>query len=64
MAEFYVEKKPSETGEYLVHSSTCSSLPAEENMHYLGAYSNAQAPVNQAVDRYLKVSTCPNCLPA
>ena len=62
MAEFYVEKKATETGEHLVHSKTCSSLPAEETMHYLGSY--AQAPVSEALDRYVKVSTCPNCLPA
>lgn len=64
MAEFYVEKTATETGEHLVHSKTCSSLPAEETMHYLGSYSNPQAPVNQALDRYVKVSTCPKCLPA
>lgn len=64
MALFYVEKKPSETGEHLVHSSTCSSLPAEESMHYLGAYSNAQSPVNQALDRYVNVAPCPKCLAA
>jgi hypothetical protein len=64
MAEFYVEKRENEVGEHLVHSSTCASLPAEETMHYLGAYSNAKAPVNEALDRYIKVSTCPKCLPA
>ncbi len=61
MAEFYVEKKASETGEHLVHSSSCASLPSKETMHYMGAY--AQAPVNEALDRYIKVSTCPKCLP-
>ena len=64
MAEFYVEKKANESGEHLVHSSICSSLPAKESMHYLGARSNAQSPVNEALDRYTKVSTCPKCLPA
>ncbi len=63
MAEFYIEKQPNATGEHIVHSSTCSSLPATESMQYLGAYSNANAPVNRAVDRYSKVSTCPTCLP-
>lgn len=62
MAEFYVEKKANEAGEHLVHSKTCSSLPAEKDMHYMGSY--AQAPVKEAMDRYVKVSTCPNCLPA
>lgn len=62
MAEFYIEKNPNETGVHIVHSSICSSLPAIENMQYLGAFSNAKAPVNKAVDRFPKVSTCPNCL--
>lgn len=62
MALFYVEKNTNEAGEHLVHSSTCSSLPAEETMHYVGSY--AQAPVKEVMDRYVKVSTCPNCSPA
>jgi hypothetical protein len=64
MAEFYIEKSASETGEHIVHSSTCSSLPTTEKMMYLGAYSNANAPVNKASDWYSKVSTCPTCLAA
>jgi len=64
MALFYVERKENEAGEHVVHSSTCTCLPAEESMRYLGAYSNPQAPVHKALDRYLKVSTCPTCLPA
>ena len=64
MAEFYVEKKANDTGAHLVHSSRCASLPAQEHMHYLGAYSNASSPVNQALDRYVSVSTCPKCLPS
>jgi hypothetical protein len=30
-------------------------------MHYVGAY--AQAPVKEVMDRYVRVATCPNCLP-
>lgn len=62
MAEFYVEKKANETGAHLVHSSTCAALPALDTMHYLGARSNAQSPVNEALDRYTSVATCPNCI--
>lgn len=62
MAEFYVEKKENEAGAHLVHSKTCSSLPPEKTMHYLGAYSNAQAPIKEAFDRYVKVAVCPKCL--
>lgn len=62
MALFYVEKGTNDVGDHLIHSSTCSSLPSEESMHYVGSY--AQAPVNEVLDRYVKVSTCPNCLPA
>jgi len=62
MAEFYVEKNASENGVHLVHSSKCTALPAVEDMHYMGAYS--RPPVTEALDRYIRVSTCPNCLPA
>lgn len=62
MALFYVEKDINEAGEHLVHSATCSSLPTEEKIYYMGSY--AQAPVKEATDRYVKVATCPNCLPA
>ena len=62
MAQFYVEKKENESGEHLVHASTCECLPAEETMHYMGAY--AQPPVWEAFLRYRKVAKCPNCLPA
>lgn len=64
MAEFYIEKKASETGEHRVHSSTCSSMPTKDDMQYLGAFSNAAASVNKASNRYLRVSTCPKCLAA
>lgn len=64
MAEFYIEKNANEAGDHIVHSSKCSSLPATESMHYLGAFSNANAPVHKASNRYVKVSTCPKCLPA
>jgi hypothetical protein len=37
-------------------------LPAGRRDHALrGAY--AQAPVKEAMDRYVRVATCPNCLP-
>jgi hypothetical protein len=64
MAEFYIEKKTNGVGEHIVHSSICSSLPPGDDMRYLGAFSNAKAPVSKALNRYLKVSTCPSCLPA
>ena len=64
MAEFYIEKQANATGEHIVHSSTCASLPAQEHMQYLGAFSNAKAPVNKALNRYLRVGTCPACLSA
>lgn len=62
MALFYVEKGTNEEGEHVIHSSTCSCLPAEDSMHYLGAY--VQAPVWEAYIRYRKVSLCPKCITA
>lgn len=64
MAEFYIEKKTNGAGEHVIHSSICASLPSGDGMQYLGAFSNAAAPVSKALNRYLKVSTCPDCLPA
>jgi len=62
MALFYIEKGTNAAGEHLIHSSTCPTLPAVETMTYMGSY--AQAPVKEAMDRYVRVATCPNCLPA
>ena len=62
MALFYIEKATGDAGEHLIHSSICSSLPAEEAMIYIGSY--AKAPVKEATDRYVNVRTCPTCLPA
>lgn len=62
MALFYVEKGTNAAGEHLIHSSTCTSLPAEESMHYVGSY--AGAPVREVTDRYVNVATCPNCVAA
>jgi len=61
MAEFYIEKKPNETGVHIVHSSVCAALPEKESVQYLGSFSNANAPVKRAVERYSKVATCPSC---
>lgn len=61
MAEYYLDKKMTESGDHLVHASTCPSLPAKEGMHYMGPY--AQPPVWEAMIRYAQVATCPNCLP-
>lgn len=62
MGLFYVEKGTNEAGEHVIHSSTCSCLPAEDAMHYMGAY--VQAPIWEAYLRYSKVTTCRNCIPA
>ncbi len=62
MADFYVEKKATETGAHLIHKASCPALPALGAMHYMGSY--AQAPVWEAMIRYPQVATCPQCVAA
>lgn len=62
MAEFYVEKTTNETGEHVMHSSTCSALPAADKLQYMGARSNAPASMKEAADWFTRVAPCPKCL--
>lgn len=62
MYEYYVQKSANETGDHIVHSSGCSSLPANDNLLYLGVRSNTAAPLKEAADWYSKVSACPKCI--
>ncbi len=64
MIEYYVEKTANETGEHVVHSSRCSSLPATETMRYLGPYSNINAPMNEASNWFSKACACTECISA
>ena len=64
MAEFYIEVKPKVTGERLVHKSTCSALPPNESLAYLGAFGNVNAPINMSRNKYALVSGCPECIPS
>ena len=62
MAEFYIESKPKETGERLVHKSTCSALPSVDTMAYLGSFGNVAAPINKSRTKFALVSGCPVCI--
>jgi hypothetical protein len=62
MREFYVEKGANESGEHIVHTAECSSLPAKDQMHYIGVRSNTEAPLKEAANWFSKSTPCPECI--
>lgn len=63
MNEFYVEKRQNETGEHIVHTASCSSLPAKDKLQYIGVRSNTEAPLKEAANFwYSKSAPCPECI--
>ena len=62
MYEYYVEKSAMETGEHIVHSEICSSLPAKDKLHLIGVRSNTAAPLNEAANWFAKSAPCPKCI--
>lgn len=65
MAEFYVEKTANEAGNHIVHNSVCASLPELSALQYLGARSNAAAPLNEsALYQCAPATPCPECIPS
>ncbi|MCQ8118974.1 hypothetical protein A1353_20075 [Methylomonas methanica] len=63
MAEFFIEISAQETGEHLVHKSTCSALPAKDAIYYLGSISNVVSAAKKAGERFTKPTACPQCSP-
>ncbi len=62
MEEFYVEKKANESGAHVVHRESCSSLPAKDELRWLGVRSNTTAPLNEAANWFSKSAPCPKCI--
>lgn len=62
MYEYYVEKGANESGEHIVHRSSCASLPAKDQLHYIGVRSSVAAPLNEAANWFSKSAPCPKCI--
>lgn len=61
MAFYYVNTKAQPTGEHEVHTSSCSSLPSEQNRKYLGVFDNCAEAVREAKKYYSNVDGCYYC---
>lgn len=62
MDDFFVEKRANEAGEHVVHKECCPSLPAKDELRWLGVRSNTAAPLKEAADWFAKSSPCPVCI--
>ena len=62
MEEFYVVKKPDETGAYMVHRETCAELPTKDEIRLLGVRSNTTSPLKEAANWFGKSTHCPKCI--
>jgi hypothetical protein len=64
MDEFYVEKSANEAGEHIVHKECCPSLPAKDELRWIGVRSNTAAPLKEAANWLSKSAPCPMCIPS
>jgi hypothetical protein len=62
MFEFFVEKDAIESGEHIVHRSTCSSLPEKDTLYYLGVRSTTEVPLQEAANWFSRSAPCPECM--
>ena len=62
MDEFYVEISVNESGAHLVHKECCPSLPAKDELRWLGVRSNTTAPLKEAANWFAKSAPCPVCI--
>lgn len=61
MYDCYVEMNANESGEHVVHSATCPSLPAKDKLEHIGVRSNTEAPLKEAANWFSKSTLCPEC---
>jgi hypothetical protein len=61
MDSYYVNMKAQPTGEHEVHRSTCSYLPAKENLRYLGDFYDCFDAIIEAKKWYATVDGCAHC---
>ena len=61
MAEFYIDKSPKETGDHLIHFSTCESLPKKDGLKYLGSIASYDAAFKEAKKTFTEINACKEC---
>lgn len=64
MDEFFVEKTADAAGAHVVHKECCPSLPAKDQLRWIGVRSNIAAPLKEAEDFFSKSAPCPECIPS
>ncbi|MGD8570325.1 MAG: hypothetical protein PVJ39_19715 [Gammaproteobacteria bacterium] len=64
MDEFFVENKVDDTGAHIVHKDCCPSLPAKDDLRWIGVRSNIEAPLKEASNWFGSSAPCPECIPA
>ena len=64
MDEFFAENKVDETGAHIVHTAECASLPAKEELRWIGVRSNTAAPLKETENWFGKSAPCPECMPS
>ena len=61
MAAYYVDENVQEHGYHEVHSASCSQLPHERDLLYLGEFSSCTPAIVRANTLYVKVTGCSMC---
>lgn len=61
MAEFYIETNEKESGFHLVHFADCSSLPAKDEIRYLGSIASFDSAKTEGEKIYRHVNACTEC---
>lgn len=63
MDEFFVEKRVNENGAHIVHKDCCPSLPAKEELRWIGVRSTTRVPLEEAANFFSsKSAPCPDCM--
>lgn len=61
MYDCYVEKDANASGEHIVHTDNCPSLPERDKLTHIGVRSNTAAPLKEAANWFSKSALCPEC---
>lgn len=61
MAEFYIEKNPQTSGMHILHFSNCASLPALEELQYMGSIASYDGAEKEGLKHFHKVDACSKC---
>jgi len=61
MAKYYVNKNAQDNGDHEVHEQGCSRMPSEQNLQYLGDFTNCQDAVRAAKKTYPQSNGCYYC---